>query len=98
MVTQMKYLFFFFHIIQNKFHTRHIPCLHHALALTISTVLHEFQSSGGGIDPLLQMYAPHYSLQSKCNPTISLQFFPFFAIQHSHKDACCWQQHRCLIA
>ncbi len=29
MVTQMKYLFFFFPIIQNKFHTRHIPCMMH---------------------------------------------------------------------
>ncbi len=65
MVMQMKYLFFFFHIIQNKFCTRHIP-RHPAWAMSISTVLHEFQSSGGGLDPLLQRYAPHYSLQSRC--------------------------------
>ncbi len=29
MVTQMKYLFFFFHIIQNKFCARHVPCIMH---------------------------------------------------------------------
>ncbi len=29
MVTQMKYLFYFFHIIQNRFCTRHIHCIMH---------------------------------------------------------------------
>jgi hypothetical protein len=36
---------------------------HHECALTISTILHEFQSFGGGLDHVLQMYALHYSLQ-----------------------------------
>ncbi len=51
MVTQMKHLFFFlYHIMQNKF----------CKALTISAVLHEFQSSEGGPNCILQLYAPHY--------------------------------------
>jgi hypothetical protein len=27
MVTQMKCLFFYFHIMKNKFHKSHIPCI-----------------------------------------------------------------------
>ncbi len=93
-VTQMKYLFFFFPIIReqilDKAHT-----LHNAWELTISAVLYEFQSFGGGLDPLLQTYAPHYSLQSRCNLAVSLHLFPFSVVQHSHRDTCCQQQHRC---
>ncbi len=29
MVTQMKCLFFYFHIMQNKYHRSHIPCIMH---------------------------------------------------------------------
>ncbi len=69
---------------------------HHAQALTISAVLNEFQSPGGGLDLLLQTYAPYYSLQSRCNLAVSSHLFPFSAIQHPHRDASCQQQHRCL--
>jgi hypothetical protein len=62
---------------------------HHAWALTICVVLHEFQSLGVCLEPLLQMYAHHYSLQSKCNLAISSHHFPFIVVQHSHKYACC---------
>ncbi len=72
--------------------------LHHAWTLTISAVPHDFQSSGGGLNPLLQTYAPHYSLQSRCNLAISVHLFPFSAIQHSHRDVPCQQKHICLTA
>jgi len=34
------------------------------------------QQSGSGLDPLLQTYAPHCSLQSRCDPAISSHLFP----------------------
>ncbi len=46
--------------------------LHHAWALTISAVLHEFR---------LQTYAPHNSLQSRCN--LACFFAPFSFLCHS---------------
>ncbi len=93
----MKYLFFFFHMIQNQFCTKHIPCIMPE-PLTISAVLHEFQPSGRSLDPLPQTCAPHYSLQPKCDPAVSLHLFSFSTVQHSHRDACCQQLHRCLTA
>jgi hypothetical protein len=30
--------------------------------------------------------------------SISLHLFPFSDVQHSHRDVCCQQQHRCLTA
>ncbi len=64
----------------------------------MSAVLHEFQSSGDGLDHLLQLNGPHYSIQFRSDLTVSFHLFPFPAIQHSHRDACCQQQHRCLSA
>ncbi len=69
-------------------------------ALKISSILHRFQSFDGGLDHLLQMYAPHYSTQSRWDIHF-FQLFPFSAIQHSGRNAYCQQQqeqHRCLIA
>jgi len=43
-------------------HTRHV-----SWTSTISQVLHGFQACEDGLDHLPQMYASHYSLQSKCN-------------------------------
>jgi hypothetical protein len=31
---------------------------------------------------------------TRCHPVVSLHLFPFSAVQHSQKDACCQQQHR----
>ncbi len=73
------------------------PILHHTWALTISPVLHGFQSSEGGLNHLLQMCAPDYPLWSSCDPAFSSHLSPFSAIQLPHRDACCQQQHRCLI-
>ncbi len=70
-----------------------ISAVLHELTLTISTVPHEFQSSGVGLHHLLQMYAPYYSLWSRCNATVSSHPFPSSAVQHSHRDAYCQQQH-----
>ncbi len=53
--------------------------------LTLSSVPCGFQSSEGHLDPLLQMYAPHYSFQSKWDPAVSSHLFPFSAIQHPQR-------------
>jgi len=39
-----------------------------------------------------------YSIQFRCNPAVSSHLFPFSAVQHSHGDTCCQQQHGFLIA
>jgi hypothetical protein len=56
-----------------------------------SAILHEFQSSGGGRDHLLQMYAPHSSLLIQVQP--SYNFFTPFSI-----EPCCSRfSQRCLL-
>ncbi len=76
MVTQMQHLFFFFHIICST-NSVYEHTLHHAQALTISSVLHRFQSSQAGLDCLLQTYAPHCCLQSRWTG-IQVQLSCFF--------------------
>ncbi len=101
MVTQMKYLFFIFHIMQNEFCTRYVGPTSCMSPDNLCSSTHEFQSSGGGLDPLQQRNVcswADYSLQSRFDPAVSSHLFPCSAIQHSHRDACCQQQHRCLTA
>jgi hypothetical protein len=50
-----------------------------------------------GLCHSIQMHAPHYSFQYKCNFTISWHHFPFSTIQHSYWHPTC-QQHTSLIA
>ncbi len=50
----------------------------------------------GGLDPLLQVYAPHYSLQPRCNLPTSSHLFPLSTIQQSQIDAYYQQQHKSL--
>jgi hypothetical protein len=95
---QMKHIFFFFHITQNKFCINHIPPHQTWLLMTNSAVLHWCQSSADGPDHLLQPYAPHYSLQSRYNLAISSHLLPSSAIWHSYRDGHCQQQQRCLLA
>ncbi len=86
---------------------------HHAWALKISSVLHRFQSSEGSLDQLLQMYAPHYSLQCQVQRScsfsmrgsqsphsllISSHLSLSSTVQHSHRNACCQRKRRCFIA
>jgi hypothetical protein len=52
---------------------------------------HEFQSSGGGRDHLLQMYAPHYSLSIQVQP--GYNFFAPFSIE----PCCSRYSQRCLL-
>jgi hypothetical protein len=51
----------------------------------------------GGLHHSIQMHAPHYSFQYKCNLIIFWHLFPFSTIQHSYWDPSC-QQHKSLIA
>ncbi len=85
--------------MQNQLTIRQIPSImHDPWQSTISPVLHGFQSSEGGLDPLLQTYAPRYLLQSRCNPAVLHTFFPFSTIQHSHRDAYFQHSHRCFVS
>jgi hypothetical protein len=43
------------------------------------------QQSGSGLNPLLQTYAPHCSLQSRCDPTISSHLFPISNLTFSQR-------------
>ncbi len=89
MVTQMQHLLLF-HIMQNKFCTRHIPCITHKpwQSLQFCMNFHHL-----GVVSIPYYKRMHLLIHFNLGVT---QLFPFF--QHYHRKACCQQQYRCLTA
>ncbi len=97
MPTWMEHLFFFLYIMQHKFIISNIPCLMHQPSQSL-----QFCTNFSNLRVVLILHhkCMHLinSLWCRCDLAVSSHLFPFSAVQHSHWDPSCQQQHVCLIA
>jgi hypothetical protein len=80
--------------MQNESCTRHVPCIRHEPWQFL-----QFCIKINHLGVILILYiCTSLLIQSRCNLAVSSDLFPFPAIQCSHWDDCCQQQHSCLTA